>query len=65
MRNTLAEHLFSASAPKTDMRLLHRYDRFVPDSEMPARANLVRFSFINRRRLTLRQRRLRVRLERA
>jgi hypothetical protein len=29
-RNTLAEHMFSASRPTTDMRRLHRNDRFVP-----------------------------------
>jgi hypothetical protein len=29
-RNTLAEHMFSASPPTTDMRRLHRNDRFVP-----------------------------------
>jgi hypothetical protein len=33
-RKTLAEHMFSASAPTTDMRLLHRYDRFVPYAEV-------------------------------
>ena len=34
MRKTLAEHMFSASAPTTDMRWLHRYDRFVPKSDI-------------------------------
>jgi len=29
-RNTLAEHMFSASPPTTDVRRLHRNDRFVP-----------------------------------
>jgi len=33
MRNTLAEHMFSALAPTTDMRWLHSNDRFVPDSD--------------------------------
>ena len=28
-RNTLAEHMFSASPPAMDMRWLHRNDRFV------------------------------------
>jgi hypothetical protein len=29
-RNTLAEHMFSALAPTTDMLWLHSNDRFVP-----------------------------------
>jgi hypothetical protein len=29
-RNTLAEHMFSALPPTTDMWRLHRNDRFVP-----------------------------------
>jgi hypothetical protein len=33
-RKTLAEHMFSASAPTTDMRWLHRHDRFVPIPEV-------------------------------
>jgi hypothetical protein len=33
-RNTLAEHMFSASPPTTDMRRLHRNDGFVPHSEI-------------------------------
>src|ERR1700688_374935 len=31
-RNTVAEQMFSASPPTTDMRRLHRNDRFVPNS---------------------------------
>jgi hypothetical protein len=30
-RNTPAEHMFSATPPTTDMRRLHRNDRFVPN----------------------------------
>jgi hypothetical protein len=33
-RITRSEHMFSASPPTTDMRRLHRDDRFVPVSEM-------------------------------
>jgi len=33
-RKTLAEHMFSASAPTTEMRWLHRHDRFVPKSDI-------------------------------
>ena len=30
MRNTRTEQMFSASPPTTDMRWMHRNDRFVP-----------------------------------
>jgi hypothetical protein len=40
-RNPLAEHMFSALAPTTDMRKLHRNDRFVPfpDSRTAVKAH--------------------------
>jgi len=51
----LAEHIFSASAPTTDMRWLNRNDRFVPSADLlnhlvgdsPDQTRLLMFSVAN------------------